>query len=128
MQGDYTAFANKSQCVCRLKDNANAEYTIVMDILSKIRSLQGVRNWSDYKLAQEADIPVATLSSLFQRGNPPKLDTLQSICNAFGLTLAQFFLEDEQIEVLSETEKEMLQVFRRLSQKQQKALVSVFTE
>ena len=96
--------------------------------INKIRSLQGERNWSDYKLAQEADIPVATLSSLFQRGNPPKLDTLPSICNAFGLTLAQFFLEDEQIEVLSETEKEMLQVFRRLSQKQQKALVSVFTE
>ena len=99
-----------------------------MDILSRIRSLQGERDWSDYKLAQESNISVATLSSLFQRGNPPKFDTLQSICNAFGLTMAQFFLEDEQIEVLSETEKEMLQVFRRLSKKQQKALISVFTK
>ena len=79
-----------------------------MDILSKIRELQGSRGWTDYKLAQEADIPLATLSSLFQRNNPPKVDTLQCICNAFGLTLAQFFLEDEKIEVLSETEKEML--------------------
>lgn len=99
-----------------------------MDILSKIRKLQGIRGWTDYKLAQEADIPLATLSSLFQRKNPPKLDTLQCLCNAFGLTLAQFFLEDEKIEVLSETEKEMLQVFRKLSSKQQQALISVFTE
>lgn len=98
-----------------------------MDILSKIRELQGSRGWTDYKLAQEADIPLATLSSLFQRNNPPKVDTLQCICKAFGLTLAQFFLEDEKIEVLSETEKDMLQVFRKLSPKQQKSLISVFT-
>lgn len=99
-----------------------------MDILGKIKELQGGRGWTDYKLAQEADIPLATLSSLFQRNNPPKLDTLQCICNAFGLTLAQFFLEDEKIEMLSETEKDMLQVFRKLSPKQQKALISVFIE
>ncbi len=99
-----------------------------MDILNKIRRLQGERDWSDYKLAQEADIPLATLSSVFARKTTPKLDTLQCICKAFGLTLAQFFLEDEKIEVLSETEKEMLQVFRKLSLKQQRALVTVFTE
>lgn len=99
-----------------------------MDILNKIRRLQGERGWTDYRLAQEAEISVATLSSVFNRKNTPKLDTLQCICNAFGLTLAQFFLEDEKIEVLSETEKDMLQVFRKLSLKQQQALVAVFTE
>lgn len=99
-----------------------------MDILSKIRELQGERDWTDYKLAQEAGIPLTTLSAIFSRKNTPKLETLQCICNAFGLTFAQFFLEDEKIEVLSETEKEMLQVFRKLSPKQQKALISVFIE
>lgn len=99
-----------------------------MDVLNRIRNLQSERNWSDYKLAQEADIPVATLSSLFQRGNQPKIETLQSICNAFGLTLAQFFLEDESIEILSELEKEMLVTFRKLSYNQQKALIDVFRE
>lgn len=99
-----------------------------MDILGKIKILQGEHDWSDYKLAQEADIPVSTLSAIFYRNNTPKLETLQCICNAFGLTLAQFFLEDEKIEVLSETEKEMLHCFRKLSPKQQKALISVFTE
>ncbi len=99
-----------------------------MDVLNKIRNLQSEREWSDYKLAQEADIPVATLSSLFQRGNQPKIETLQNICNAFGLTLAQFFLEDESIEILSELEKEMLVTFRKLSYNQQKALIDVFRE
>ena len=99
-----------------------------MDILSKIRELQGERDWTDYKLAQEAGIPLTTLSAIFSRKNTPKLETLQCICNAFGLTFAQFFLEDEKIEVLSDTEKEMLKVFRKLSPKQKKALISVFTE
>lgn len=99
-----------------------------MDILGKIRKLQRDRQWTDYKLAQEADIPLATLVSLFQRNNPPKIETLQSLCKAFGLTLAQFFLENEKIEVLSDTEKEMLKVFRRLSPKQKRALVAVFQD
>ena len=95
-----------------------------MDILGKIKVLQGERNWTDYKLAQEADIPIATLAAIFSRRNTPKLETLQCICNAFGLTLAQFFLEDEKIE----TEKEMLQVFRKLTIKQQKSLIDVFSD
>ena len=99
-----------------------------MDILGKIRKLQRDHQWTDYKLAQKADIPLATLVSLFQRNNPPKIETLHSLCKAFGLTLAQFFLEDEKIEVLSDTEKEMLKVFRRLSPKQKRALVTVFQD
>lgn len=99
-----------------------------MKILDKIRILQGERNWTDYKLAQEADIPYGTLAAMFQRGTPPKVDTLQSICNAFGITLSQFFLENEESEILNENEKAMLKVFRRLSPKQQKALIGMFEE
>lgn len=99
-----------------------------MDILNKIRKLQWERNWTDYKLAQEAQISQNTLASLFSRNSPPKLETLQSICNAFGITLAQFFLEDEKIEMLSEIEREMLQVFRKLSLKQQQALIALLNE
>lgn len=99
-----------------------------MDILGKIIKLQNERNWSNYELAQRAEIPPTTLAAILYRNNIPKVDTLQKICSAFGLSLAQFFLEDEEMEMLSETEKEMLHRFRRLSPKQQKALISVFTE
>ena len=99
-----------------------------MDILSKIKVLQGERGWTDYKLAQKANISSATLSSIFNRESLPKLETMQCICNAFGLTLSQFFLEDEKVEILSETEKEMLKCFRKLSPKQQRALIEVFRD
>lgn len=99
-----------------------------MDILGKIKVLQGQRGWTDYKLAQKAGIPIATLSSLYARKSPPKLETLQCICNAFGITLSQFFLENESVEILSETEKQLLQVFRKLSSKRQQALIQVLEE
>mgnify|MGYP001622869343 FL=1 len=79
-------------------------------------------------MAQKAGIPIGTLYSLYTRKSPPKLETLQCICNAFGLTLSQFFLENERVEILSETERQMLQCFRKLSPKQQKALIEVFEE
>ena len=99
-----------------------------MNVVQKIRQLQNERNWTDYRLAQEADISQSSLATLFSRQTPPKLEMLQSICNAFGLTLSQFFLENENIEILSDTEKKMLQVFRKLSPKQQIALIDVFEE
>ena len=67
-----------------------------------MRKLQWDRDWTDYKLAQAANISQSSLATLFTCQTPPKLDMLQRICEAFGITLAQFFLEDEKIEVLSD--------------------------
>lgn len=99
-----------------------------MNVLDKIRQLQWERGWTDYKLAQEADISQSSFASLFVRHTPPKIDMLQRICEAFGITLAQFFLEDEKIEVLSEKEKRMLFSFRKLSPEKQKALIELFDD
>lgn len=99
-----------------------------MDVLNKIRKLQGERDWTDYKLAQIAGISQSSLATLFARKTPPKLDMLQRICDAFGITLAQFFLEDEKIEMLSENEKQMLTEFRRLPPEKQKALIELFAD
>ena len=78
-----------------------------MEILEKIQQLQAARGWSTYKLAKEAKIPQSTLSNLSKRGNSPTVPTLQAVCHAFGISLAQFFssldegaLTSEQLELL----------------------------
>lgn len=96
-----------------------------MNIIAKIEKLREERGWTEYELAQQALVTQSTISSMKARNSPPKLDTLQAICNAFGLTLAQFFLEDEEIEVLSEQEKSLLDGFRKLPSKKQKALIDL---
>ena len=96
-----------------------------MDVIQKIENLRSQRGWTIYKLSIESGISQSTLATMYERKTPPKIDTLQCICEAFNLTLAQFFLEDEQIEVLSEQEKSLLVSFRKLSPKRQKALIDL---
>ena len=96
-----------------------------MDINKKIMDMCNERDWSTYDLAREAILTHSTLSSMLQRGTPPKIETLQCICDAFGITLSQFFLDDEQIEVLSPSEKELISLFRKLSEEKKQALLKL---
>lgn len=96
-----------------------------MDVIRKIESMKAERGWTDYELAQHALITQSTIASMKARNSPPKLDTLQAICNAFGITLSQFFLEDERVEVLSKQEKQLIDGFRKLPQNKQKSLIDL---
>lgn len=99
-----------------------------MDVVDRIEELRKQRDWSMYKLSLESGVAQSTLATMKQRKTPIKVDALQAICEAFGITLAQFFLEDEQIEILSEQEKKLLKEFRNLSTKQQSALLSLLSK
>ena len=94
-----------------------------MVIIKKIEKLRLQRNWSYYELAQEAGLTQSTLTSMLKRGNLPKIDTLLSICNAFGITLSQFFHEDEETEILSKEEKELILLVRQYPEHKKQAII-----
>ncbi len=96
-----------------------------MDVIERIEKLRKERGWTVYTLALEAGVTQSTLATMYQRNTPPKLETLQLICEAFGITLAQFFLEDEKVEILSAKEKELLTAYRKLPENKQKALLNL---
>lgn len=91
----------------------------------KIVDLCFSRGWSYYDLANESGLTQSTISSLLNRNNPPKVETLQCICEAFGITLAQFFLEDETTEILSQKEKNLVNLFRNLPEQKKQALIEL---
>lgn len=94
-----------------------------MDINKKVISLCNERGWSVYELSLQSGITQSSLNSMLHRGSPPKFENLRSICEAFGITLSQFFLEDEQVECLTPSEKELISSFRKLPPKKQQALI-----
>ena len=96
-----------------------------MDINRKIIDLCNKRAWSIYELSLQSGITQSSLNSMLHRGNPPKIENLKCICDAFGITLAQFFLEDESVEVLSTKEKELIDSFRKIPEKKQQALLDL---
>lgn len=81
------------------------------------------RNWTAYKLAQEADIPQSTLSNIFNRPNEPTVATLEIICKGFGITLSEFFAEGSDPVSLSKEQKDVLDNWAKLSEEQRKMLL-----
>ena len=99
-----------------------------MNVIERIHQLRMEREWSVNNLAMEAGITQSTLNSILARNTPPKIETLQLLCNAFKITLAQFFLQDEKVELVNETEKELLVLYRRLTPNKKKALIEILSE
>lgn len=96
-----------------------------MDVIGKIEKFKKQKGWSTYQLSIESGIAQSTLATMKQRKTPIKIDALESICEALGITMAQFFLEDEEVELLSAQEKELLKKFRRLTPKQKEGLLNL---
>lgn len=95
-----------------------------MDILAKIIELRNQKGWSEYKLSVESNIPQTTISSWFRKNVQPSVASLQAICNACGITLSQFFAEENECCQLTQLQKELLKEYSSLSSKQQKTLLS----
>lgn len=96
-----------------------------MNVLEKVKKLQEERGWSTYKLAYEAGLTQSTLSNMFTRGTCPTVDTLEKICEAFGISLAEFFESDSRKAHVSKEELELLNKYRALTDKEKDAVKSM---
>ena len=64
-----------------------------MNILERIDELRKERGWSVNYLAMEAELTQSTVNNMYIRKTEPKISTLRAICDAFGITLSEFFSE-----------------------------------
>ena len=92
-----------------------------MDAKQRIRELMAQRQWSEYRLAIASGLSQSTIANIFSRNTTPSITTLESICSAFGITLAQFFSDGEMVELTPE-QREMFSASSSLSTHQKEAL------
>lgn len=90
-----------------------------MDVCKKIDDLRRQRGWSINNLAMEAMLTQSTVNNIFIRNSEPKLSTLRAICNAFGITLAEFFKEEEKEAV---SDGQLLSEIKKLTPEQKHAM------
>ena len=95
------------------------------DILEIIKRNREARGWSEYQLAERSGLPQSTISSWYKKSMTPSFASLEKICDAFGVTLSQFFAQDDIRVALTPAQREMLDKWLRLSPAQQRALVLV---
>lgn len=92
------------------------------DVISHVQELCKERSWTYYRLAKEADIPYSTLNNMMNRNNIPTIPTLQKLCDAFGITLSDFFQDESENSQLTQPQKEMIELYNRLSLEKKKIL------
>lgn len=95
----------------------------MIDILKRINDLRKARGWTVYKLAEESMVAQSTISNMFTRKTLPSLYTLNQICEAFGITMSEFF--DDSAPLSDETR--VLSLFRSLSEKDRKTVLALET-
>lgn len=89
------------------------------DIIKRIISICEARSWTSYRLAKESGITYSTLCTMLHKANAPSIPTLIKICNGFGITLSEFFDEDEDRALLTDSQKEHLAQWNSLSDENQ---------
>lgn len=93
-----------------------------MEISKKIDRMRIERGWSINYLAMEAMLTQSTVNNMFTRQTDPKISTLKAICNAFGITLSEFFSEESTTDDLT---TELNSRISRLSAEQKQALLII---
>ena len=99
-----------------------------MDILKRIIQLRDERNWTNYRLSDEAGLPYVTLTNMFSRGTQPSIATLTALCDAFGISLAQFFSDEKDDILLSNDERQLVLSFRALPKRSKIAIKNLIDE
>lgn len=95
-----------------------------MDVLKRIRNLMAEQKLTAYALAKKSCLSQSTISNFFKRNTVPSVTTIESICIGLGITLSQFFSEDGDLVNLSESDKELLKHWSKLSDQQKQGFLS----
>lgn len=92
------------------------------NILETITKYRLERGWTEYQLAEHSGLPQSTISSWYRKDIVPSVPSLEKICNAFGITLSQFFAEDDAPVTLTRSQKILLEKWSKLNKEQQDIL------
>ena len=95
-----------------------------MDVLDRLHKLMEARNWTMYRLAKESSLTESTIANIYRRNAIPSIDTLEKICQGFGITLSQFFSDAEMVELTDEL-KEVFENWSTMTPEQKEAALTM---
>lgn len=98
-----------------------------MDVLRKINKMRLNRGWSVYRLSVESGISQSTLTNMFNRETLPSITTLECLCNAFGVTLSEFFAEPNE-KATNVGAQELFVLYQSLSEDAKQSLLTLLRE
>ena len=95
-------------------------------MLERIAYYREQKGWTEYQLAEESGLTQSTISSWYRKKIIPSVQSLEKVCDAFGITLSQFFATEDEGFSLTSQQKEMVKALGHLTDEQQSALIDFF--
>lgn len=93
-------------------------------VLTKIRSLCELNNYSLYRLSAESGVSLSTISSMFTNNNYPTIPTLTKLCEALNISLSDFFMAEPEPAYISEEMRIFINNFNSMNPEQKRYLNS----
>ena len=84
----------------------------------RIKELCKKRGYTKYRLAQITGMTQTALVNILNQKSLPTIVNLERICDAFGITLAQFFTDDGSKLNLTQDQQEILDIWDDLESKE----------
>lgn len=94
------------------------------DILGRIEQERLAHSWSEYALAENSGLTQSTISTWRRRNLQPNVASIEKICAGFGITLSQFFQEEDSV-YLTKEQKKLLDLWAKLSPVQREAVTKM---
>jgi transcriptional regulator with XRE-family HTH domain len=91
--------------------------------VEKIDRLRYGKGLTFYALAKLSGVAESTINKWVNEDVVPRIDALQKICKALGMTLADFFAENNTVELTAD-KKELFNNWLLLSQEEKTAIIA----
>ena len=82
------------------------------------------RGWTVYELAKNSGISQATIHQWLYKGSAPTVSAIEKVCNAYGITLLEFFANGEYVE-LTDINKKLIDGFSKLNKTQRDGILAI---
>ena len=94
-------------------------------VAEQIEILCKERGVSKYRLAQLTGMSQTAVGNILSKVSIPTLPTLEKICDAFDITIAQFFAEDGARPNLTDMQNEMMDIWDSLDDGEKEIMIKV---
>ncbi len=92
-------------------------------IPKRVKELCSKHKVSKYRLAQLTDMSQTALANIMNKKSIPTVPTLERICDAFGISIAQFFAGEGRRPDLSKEQREIIETWDELGREERRILI-----
>lgn len=103
----------------------NAQATAADFIGPRIKELCDKQQITKYRLSQMTGVTQTVLSRIIKGENIPTIQTIEKICAALNISLAQFFAKDENPPDLTAEQREIIETWNGLTPEERERLMKI---